>query len=218
LPVNAQHVEAAASVVVAVTALGGVGFAITQFRDFRRAEKRRVQPVVIVHEVGPREFVGEGRAETAWQVYLENHGAGAAFNVRFGVEFDGTPYPHAPRDSDRGYRSVVNVGQRVPVNGTFQLRAPLAPYGLARGGENVDARRVFWARYENSFGEDWETRNPGDPTADWAVRELSPHQVRKLEAAEAVARAHDEGLVRSRLRRELRALVAGRERPEEHDD
>jgi hypothetical protein len=203
--VDAQTVEAVASVVVAATALGGVGFAISQLRESRRAEKRRSQPVVVLHEAGPRRLLEGGG--TAWDVCLENHGAGTAFNVRFGVDLDGRRYPHKPRDSERAYRHIVNAGERLPAEGnTFELPASIAPFVLQRAGPGVDARRIFWARYENSFGEHWETRNPGDPTADWVVQALSAKQVKELEANEADARGHDEGVALSHLSRELRAL------------
>jgi hypothetical protein len=106
-----------------------------------------------------------------FHVYLENHGASPAFNARFGVLLDDTPYPytHGDDDESRGARQVVPPGARVPEEGEFVVRTSFAPFVATRKGRGVGERRAYWARYENPFGETWETRNPADPTADLAI-------------------------------------------------
>jgi hypothetical protein len=52
--------------------------------------------------------------------YLTNEGGGNAFNVRFGVDFDGVRYAwkFSSEDSDNGsFQRVVRVGTRLPEDG-----------------------------------------------------------------------------------------------------
>jgi hypothetical protein len=156
------------------------------------ALRRGWQPVIVVHEVSsdiaPR---GDGME---FRVYLENHGLGAAFNVRFGIELAGVRYPYTFGESTRGARQLVPTGSRVPKEGELRLVASWAPYAVGEG--QAGARRAFWARFENAFGETWQTSNPVDPAADFehpkrvrrrALRRLEEEELRHRVDVEAQA-------------------------------
>ena len=42
----------------------------------------------------------------------------------------------------------------------------------AQSDGDLDAKRVYWARYENAQGQTWETRNPGDRSAKLDIRRI----------------------------------------------
>jgi hypothetical protein len=120
-------------------------------------QQRAAQPVVIAHEHG---HDISNRGELEFMIWIENHGIAGAFNVRFGVELAGRRYPFGlDDDSDRGARQVVGPGDRLPPDEgkALPLRVPWTFYKGAEPNESVIPRRVFWARYENPFGETWET-------------------------------------------------------------
>jgi hypothetical protein len=125
-------------------------------------ERKRTQPIVMAHQEGNRRFVQDSRKH-AVDTYLTNEGSGAAFNVRFGVEFHGIrlPYKYSPGDHPAGsvYR-VLGAGKRLPEQGSWPLE--IDPLILLSKIADPDATRMFWARYENAQGKLWETRNPGD--------------------------------------------------------
>jgi hypothetical protein len=86
-----------------------------RFVETARVERRRTQPVVIAHERRGR--MHDERRGWAAVVVLRNDGLGPAFNVRFGVEYDGVRIPHKLRaeDPDRGNRQrVLGAGERLP--------------------------------------------------------------------------------------------------------
>jgi hypothetical protein len=186
--------DALTSATVALVAVTGalVFVAFLQFAAFNRSEGRRTQPVAMTHLEEPRDLGGR------FGVSLTNEGAGTAFNVRFGVRLDGTEYCAGP---ERGNRHLVPAGKRVPPTGNLEIRVPIAPYALARRGENVDDRAIFFARYENAFGKTWESRNPADPLADFTIRRsrlLRLHEWRQRQR-----RKRDERIVNRRLQEEF---------------
>ncbi len=127
----------------------------------------------MAHQAGERRFV-ERSGRFAVDTFLTNEGTGAAFNVRFGVEFHGVrfPYKHAPEDDQAGtvYR-VVGSGKRLPDPGSWPLEVEaLVLLGARR--ENPDPTRVFWARYENAQGRLWETRNPGNRSGRLGIKRI----------------------------------------------
>ncbi|MGH3013234.1 MAG: hypothetical protein ACRDMY_15560, partial [Gaiellaceae bacterium] len=149
--------------IVIGVALGALAVAALQFRLANHALRRTSQPVVVVHEVETRLELGHDRV--GYRVYLENVGVGAAFNVRFGVVVGRTSYPYIFGDSEeRGARQLVKAGGRVPEEGDREIPVSWAPFALE--GATADSGRVYWARYENAFGETYETRNPTDPSLD----------------------------------------------------
>jgi hypothetical protein len=156
-------------------------------------ERRRVQPIVIAHETESRRF-REGRPGWSFKAYLQNSGQGSAFNVRFGVQVEGVRWPHRMRDEDppSGNRQrVVEPLSRLPEAGDFEINfssveliGAVHKYRSKREpGRDLDAGRIYWCRYENAIGQTWETRNPGDRSADLDIRRV--RLVRWRESREA---------------------------------
>lgn len=112
---------------------------------------------------------GQGRDEVSgFGVFMTNEGSGTGFNVRVGLRIDGTEWPLG---EDEGNRYTVAAGSREPKDELLTVGAPPMAYGSGeRRGKSVDARTIFYARYENAFGKVWETLNPNDPLASFKVR------------------------------------------------
>jgi hypothetical protein len=180
-------------------------------------ERRRGQPIVIAHAAGNRRFAPSS-SPAAWVVdaYLTSEGAGPAFNVRFGVEFNGVRYPYrlTVEDPDEGnIQRVLRPGERRPESGSLPIVIDsLSMWGRAAESENpgdLDAKRVYWARYENAQGQTWETRNPGDRSTKLDIRRV--RRPKRLERAEQRRReeagTHDIEWLRKALD-ELRSQAA----------
>jgi hypothetical protein len=170
------------SLVLAFAAVASLVVATAALRQGNKALRRTSQPLVVVHEVSSEVSArGEG---FEYRVRLRNHGVAAAFNVRFGVKLAAASYPYTFGPSvERGAREIVEPGDPLPATGELVIPTPWAPYIAAEG--QLQTSRVFWARYENAFGETWETRNPHDPTADLAIEALKPRELHRREADEA---------------------------------
>ena len=168
---------AAGTGLAAVAALIGVWFS-------QANERRRSQPIVIAHETSSRRFARDSENGAAWVVeaYLTSEGDGPAFNVRYGVEFVGVRYPYrlSVEDPESGnVQRVLRAGERRPERGSWPvLLTSLAIWGRAADSieagrpDTLDAERVYWARYENSRRQTWETRNPGDRSARLDIRRV----------------------------------------------
>jgi hypothetical protein len=159
------------SVIIATAAL----------RQGREALRRTSQPVVLVHEVSS-DIADRGEG-IDYRVYLRNHGIGAALNVRFGVELVGARYPYTfGTGVERGARQLVEAGGRVPEDGDLKVKTAWDPYIIGEGvaGET----RVFWARFENAFGETWQTTNPHDPSGDTTFEHVRRRELRRRETEE----------------------------------
>lgn len=176
-------------------------FALSQLVVSVKTEARRALPIAIVHQEG-------GRVEyDTFEVYLTNEGAGAAFNVRFGVILDGFEYVAG---EGRGHRSLVPAGGRVPEKPgtTIPVKVSLAAYALQKGGPDVDSRALFFARYEDARGKTRETRNPADPTADFMIGR-PPRFLKLHERRQARRRAKADKKVNDALVAELGTAPGG---------
>lgn len=189
--------RSAATVAVVLVGLGGLGW-LLQIGLALWQERKRSQPIVLVHEDRERHFDTVSGA-SAWVVdaHIENVGSGPAFNVRFGVEFNGVRFPYrlTTEDPETGNRqSVVKPGDRIPSNGALPILITsgqmwgAAMKSLSSEGE-LDRGRMYWARFENSSGRLWETRNPGDRSADLDIRPLSKLRLRRKVRTETAQRA-----------------------------
>jgi hypothetical protein len=71
---------------------------------------------------------------------------------------------------------------------------------------DLDAKRVYWARYENAQGETWETSNPGDRSSHLAIRRIKrvAREERRKRSARERAAQHDKDWERAAMA-ELRA-------------
>lgn len=201
----------AAGVIAAVAA---ATFAAWQVLVSILNERKRTQPVVIAHDAGGRQFGDRGNPNTVLPTYLTNEGGGNAFNVRFGVDFDGVRYAwkFSSGDSDNGsYQRVVRVGTRLPDGvASFNIEIPWEKFAI---GRDTDERRVYWCRYENAYGKTWETRNPVDRSSGLDIRRirllrwrLRREERRRRETAETA---------RAGLRRDLEAMAAEAEAAQE---
>jgi hypothetical protein len=147
------------------------------------------------------------------EAYLTSDGAGPAFNVRFGVEFNGVRYPYRLTADDPAAGSVQRVlkaNERRPDRESWPILIDsFRLWGRASESEqpgDLDARRIYWARYENAQGETWETANPGDRSAPLGirrVRRVKRHERREQRRRERASR-HDAEWERRALA-ELRA-------------
>lgn len=170
--------------VAAIVAASGTGVLVLLVREFHtaRIERKRSQPIVIIHEQMPLSFIG---APGGWDAYatLTNDGGGSAFNVRFGIELRKTRFPHrSPRDdSPHGTRMrVVRVGNNDLRAHKIQI-ASVDVWGagaLAQDGK-LHTSAVYWSRCQNASGNTWETRNPVDQAADLAIRRIRFPRVRE---------------------------------------
>jgi hypothetical protein len=173
----------AGAVTAALVALGVLSW-LVQIVLAVWQERKRSQPIVLVHEDRERHFERIA-GSSAWVVdaHIENVGAGPAFNVRFGVEFNGVRFPYrlTVEDPESGNRqSVLKPGDRIPPEGALPIlitSEQMWGSAMKSTGEEgeLDRGRVYWARFENSSGRLWETRNPGDRSAD-----LDIHPLRKI--------------------------------------
>lgn len=124
-------------------------------------ERKRTQPIVIAHEQNGRHLLQPG----AWGVdaWLTNEGSGPAFNVQFGVEFHGIRFPYRLQPDDPGggnVQRVIRPGDRRPDGDSWPVLLNSAEiYGMAASHGDLESGRIYWARYENTQGKTWETRN-----------------------------------------------------------
>lgn len=191
----------------AIAAVAAATFAAWQVLVSVLNERKRMQPVVIAHDAGGRQFGDRGDPNTVLPTYLTNEGGANAFNVRFGVDFDGVRYAwkFSRNDTDDGsYQRVVRVGARLPEGAvSFNIEVPWEKFAI---GRDTDARRIYWCRYENAYGKTWETRNPVDRSSGLDIRRvrllrwrLRREERRRRETAETA---------RAGLRRDLETMAA----------
>jgi hypothetical protein len=136
-------------------------------------ERKRTQPIVIAHEEYGRRFA-DNAGYFAVGSYITNESAGHAFNVRFGVELHGIRYPQKLRveDPDSGnVQRVFRPGERRPTQGFWPVLVSLLPM-IGSGDGDPDPGRVYWARYENTRRQTWETRNPWDCSARLDIKRV----------------------------------------------
>ncbi len=175
--------EAIQTVGVAIAALA----IAARFYESTRTERRRTQPVVILHERRGRQLDAQRVSgdPRGWivGVWLTNDGLGPAFNVRFGVEYHRVRIANKLEndDPDSGNRHrVLREGERLPDDSAMlPMRIPsLAVLGTVNKGD-PDPGRVYWCRYENVTGQTWETRNPGDRSSDLEILRVRAPRLRQ---------------------------------------
>src|ERR1700733_2052808 len=173
----------------AITAVGLLILAAVNVWLSITNERKRTQTVVMAHEVGSRHLAHDlrfgsptGEGYFVVDLRLTNHGEGTAFNVRFGVEFQGVrvPYKHEPSHHHAGsvYR-VLGAGERLPLAEGTSWPLRVDALILMSKRSSPDPTRVFWARYENAQGKVWETRNPGDPSKLLGIKRIRARRLRE---------------------------------------
>jgi hypothetical protein len=148
----------------AVAAALSAGVAAWQGVLMKRSERNRTQPIVVVYERAEPKASGDGSAQFA--VSLANEGAGPAFNVRFGATIGSSEAVYMPRPAGaQGAGDVpraLGPGRTLPDGGSMYLLS------LADVRSSLDDR-VYWCRYENAFGDTWETRNAWLPERELEI-------------------------------------------------
>jgi hypothetical protein len=160
------------AVIAALAAAISTCIAAWQGVLMKRSERNRTQPIVVAYErCGPTR---EGN-DLVFAASVANEGAGAAFNVRFGITLDGVE--HAYKAQPAGPEGAGDVpralgpGRTLP-DGVDAYRV-LAPDAAASTVEAALEKRFYWCRYENAFGDGWETRNAWQPEEELHIRALS---------------------------------------------
>ena len=200
-------ITGAAVVVAAVTAWIGVV-----------NERKRTQPTVIAHEERGRHLADGSN----WVVdaYVTSEGGGAAFNVRFGVEFHGVRYPYRlqPDDPDGGnIQRGLAPGERRPARDAWPVLLDSNQFvGVAVEEGDPDPGRVYWARYENAQGKTWETRNPADRSAKLDIRRVRVVRWREWQETRKRRKASQAG--KDWERKALAELREGRDQSERSGD
>lgn len=215
---TAEWLEVVGAVVPGIAASAAVAAVAVNIRN----ERRRTQPIVIAHEWSSRRFAPVG-SPAAWVVdaYLTSEGGGPAFNIRFGVEFNGVRYPQrlTADDPESGnVQRVLKAGERRPEQESWPILIDsLSLWGRAAESEqpgDLDAKRTYWARYENAQGETWETVHPWDRASRLDikhVRRVRQHELHEQRQREQAAQ-HDKEWERRALA-ELRAGMKDEDSP-----
>jgi hypothetical protein len=190
---------AASGAAASATATGWQGWVMS------RSERRRIQPIILAHEAAPPVAKDAQQKATA---YLRSEGSGPAFNVRFGIELAGARYAFTldATDAETGARQrTIRERERIPGDPSeaFIWFFPRDAYWSGVEVDEMSEHRLYWCRYENAFGQTWETRNP------WCRSDhMTIHRVRWLgrrERRERRARAQ----MRERAEGTNRQLVRG---------
>ena len=173
---------------VAGTLVGVVGMWVAVSTMWERR-----QPIVIAHE-GQHLQHDEDTGGWVAVAYLTNESGPAAFNVRFGLEYEGVRFPFkrsrlAPPEGS--YERVVKAEGRVPDEAALADPPHVGRPALVEfGGEasfETEETYSYWCRYENARGETWETHNPRARSAKLEIHRV--RRVRRLEAREEEQRA-----------------------------
>jgi hypothetical protein len=135
----------------------------------RDAARAQLQPLVLSHAHGafargPREpDLGEG--QISFDYYVSNEGTGPALNIEHGVEVAGHDFAFGDgmqfRTAGAGeFLPPLDADAAQPIPSRF-LRVVVNEGELPVGWNTLP--RTYWARFENVFGERFETRNPSNP-------------------------------------------------------
>ncbi|MGH2742278.1 MAG: hypothetical protein ACREX8_03210 [Gammaproteobacteria bacterium] len=162
-------------------ALDQVTAAKEQAEVTREAAARQVYPLVYAHEwKGP--VWDEDEESFAMRYYLSNEGLGPALNVEHGIEVGKVEFVFG-HEGPYMFRSIQPGEFLPPLDPSTP--DPVPPLHITRHVERRDyyatgeagphqrpAEIVYICRYEDLFGDRWETRNSNDPTRRAAVSRL----------------------------------------------
>jgi hypothetical protein len=136
----------------------------------RDAARAQLQPIVFAHAQGawvrgPNDDLDLAEGMVTFQYHLANEGSGIALNIRSGVGIGDVDYEFGDGLQVR----VLRPGETIPPiePGTGKLlhlrtfHVAKEEHSLPVGWQTIP--RTYWARFENVFGEEFETRNPSDP-------------------------------------------------------
>jgi hypothetical protein len=169
LATTGEAIALVTAVIAAVAAGISTSLAAWQGVLMKRSERNRTQPIVVVYE--RHDPMREG-GDVVFAVSLANEGAGPAFNIRFGITLDGVERAYKPRPA--GAQHPGDVPRALGPGRTLPDGADAYPLVVpdidASGASAALERRVYWCRYENAFGDSWETRNAWRPEEELQIR------------------------------------------------
>jgi hypothetical protein len=168
---NGEAIALVTAVIAAVAAAISACIAAWQGVLMKQSERKRTQPIVVAYERSAPEFED---GNVVFAASLANEGAGPAFNVRLGLRFGATEQPYTPRAAGpQGPGDVpraLGPGRTLPDGGgTYRLVVPIA--GIPELERQL-AGRVYWCRYENAFGDSWQTENAWQPEEELHIRAI----------------------------------------------
>jgi hypothetical protein len=136
----------------------------------RDAARAQLQPIVFAHAYGaavrgPDDTLDLGDGDVGFPYYIANEGTGPALDVKHGVEVEGIDHPFG---GGMGYRTLRPEESAPPLDQTTGKLVVIRPLMVVLREEDLlpgwpTAVGTYWARFENVFGEQFETRNPTDP-------------------------------------------------------
>jgi hypothetical protein len=167
---------------------------VKQGEAIREAARAQLQPMVFAHADAVKSYPGSaadrfgagpaneyelGPGQIGFGYRLKNEGTGIALNIEHGVEIDGREIPY-----EAGMRfRALRPGEAQPAfdfvdpRGGFMRIKPWVVVADERELPSEWASRVYWARFDNVFGERFETRNPSDPMEAAAFKRIDPQPV-----------------------------------------
>jgi hypothetical protein len=158
--------------VAAIAAAVSAGIAAWQAVLMKGSERNRTQPIVVVSERGDPAVLGQKRL--IFQASNRNAGVGPALNIQFGIRIADHDYPYVSLPSGGGRigdvpRALEAGGTGPAGDGTYQL---VVGIGHTLAQDDMDSR-TYWCRYENAFGDAWQTTNPWQADQPLDIESLS---------------------------------------------
>ena len=154
----------------------GVSASVGQGQAVREAARAQVQPIVFASVVqgtvsGPDEGDDVSGDEIGFPYRLSNEGTGVALNVRHGVEVGGIEREFGDGMEVRSLRPGETLP---PPSGIGIVRPLIVVFRRDELPQRWSSQpRTYWARFENVFGDAFETRNPLDPQQSAAFMRMT---------------------------------------------
>jgi hypothetical protein len=151
-----------ATIALACLAFRQMGKLDRQADAVREAARAQLQPLVFAQGVGVSKRDAEGNS--TFYYVIRNDGVGPALDVEHGIMLGEERRPFGGGESGMRFRTLA-AGEQVP--GPRPENAPLdytGPEPLSVEGPWQERAFAFWARFDNVFGERFETVNGMDPT------------------------------------------------------
>jgi hypothetical protein len=154
-----------------------------QGEAIREAARAQLQPLVFAQAIsapvrGPNDplELDLADAEVGFPYYLSNEGTGIALNIRHGLEVAGREYEFGGGMETRVLRAGESFPPRDPFTG---LLGNVRPLLIVRHESDLPPQwrtmsPTLWARFENVFGERFETSSPFDPQSSAAFARIDP--------------------------------------------
>jgi hypothetical protein len=142
-----------------------INASVEQSKAVKEAARAQVQPIVFANVVqgvirGRDEGDDVGEHEVGFPYALSNEGTGVALNITHGVEIAGIERAFGDGMECRSLRP----GERLPPLSLEFSRRLVVVFNEDELPKTWSSEsRTYWVRFENVFGDQFETRNPLDP-------------------------------------------------------